>query len=474
MPHSNPEPMANDTAVDRLRALFSWKSVDDQEYEPLGDSDDDVRRPVLVVPEETEQAFSWFEYGVFFMLGVAMLWAWNMFLAAAPYFQSRFQDNPRILSSFQSSITSVACVTNLGSMLILSRLQLKANYPRRILKALMLNIVVFTLLSFSTKYFRSVSAPGYLAFTLLMVFTTSVATGFCQNGAFAFASSFARPEYIQAIMTGQAVAGVLPALAQIASVLAIREEKDNWGDAAAEEQIQAQETASSAFVYFLTATGISVITLFTVYPLIRKHYRLTQNQMSSSILSIEEAQQLKRSSVSMKTLYKKLHWLAASVFLCFMVSMFFPVFTQKVLSVVPADRAPKLFKPSAFIPIGFLLWNLGDLCGRLLTIIPVPVLTTRPKLLFLIAILRGVHLPLYLLCNIEGKGAIIKSDAFYLFVIQFSFGLTNGWVSSLCMMSASDWVEDSEREATGGFMAVNLVAGLTTGSLLSFAVSSYA
>jgi len=67
-----------------------------------------------------------------------------------------------------------------------------------------------------------------------------------------------------------------------------------------------------------------------------------------------------------------------------------------------------------------------------------------------------------------GKGAVIKSDAFYLFVVQFGFGATNGWLSSSCMMGAGEYVEEGEREAAGGFMAVNLVAGLTAGSLLSF------
>ena len=39
------------------------------------------------------------------------------------------------------------------------------------------------------------------------------------------------------------------------------------------------------------------------------------------------------------------------------------------------------------------------------------------------------------------------------------------------MMDAGEHVDEGEREASGGFMAVNLVAGLTAGSLLSFAAS---
>jgi equilibrative nucleoside transporter 1/2/3 len=80
-------------------------------------------------------------------------------------------------------------------------------------------------------------------------------------------------------------------------------------------------------------------------------------------------------------------------------------------------------------------------------------------------------IPLYLLCNIEGKGALINSDAFYLFVVQLFYGITNGWLSSSAMMGAGEYVNASEQEATGGFMALNLVAGLTVGSLLSFSVA---
>ena len=262
-----------------------------------------------------------------------------MFLAAFPYFQMRFADNDRILASFQSAITSVSSVTNLISMLVLANMQSKASYPRRILSSLIINLVIFSLLAISTKYFRGISSTGYLVFTLIMVFSSSIATGLCQNGAFAFAASFGRPEYLQAIMTGQAVAGVLPSIAQIVTILAIPE-PDNYSDVAGAVAVPTKENTTSAFVYFLTATGISGLCLLSMLPLIRKHNRIMQNQMNGSVSSVEELERSKRKVVSMWTLYKKLHWLAAAVFICFLITMFFPVFTGKVVSVVPADDAP--------------------------------------------------------------------------------------------------------------------------------------
>jgi equilibrative nucleoside transporter 1/2/3 len=394
-----------------------------------------------------------------------------MFLAAAPYFQRRFHSDDWILAHFQSSIISVSTVTNLVSMLILANLQSKASYQKRIAGALIINIVVFGLLALSTTYFRGVSAGVYLGFLLTMVFGTALATGLIQNGAFAFAAGFGHPQYIQAIMAGQGIAGVLPPIAQIVSVLAVSSPEPSEGvprDTMPSPPIPPpQQSATAAFGYFLTAAVVCITALLAFIPLVQRHNRLMESRMMESITSIEEAERAQRKVVGLWTLYKKLHWLAAAVFMCFAVTMFFPVFTVQIISNMPPDEAPRLFQPASFIPLAFLFWNTGDLFGRLSTLLPFS-LRDRPALLFVVSVGRLSFLPLYLLCNVRGRGAVVPSDVFYLFVVQLGFGLTNGWLGSSCMMSAPEWVEDGEKEATGGFMGLNLVAGLTVGSLLSF------
>lgn len=66
--------------MDRIRSLFSNKTVTEGEYAPLHEEGE-----VAVAGEEAsflegesleEEPFSWLEYFVFAMLGVAMLWAW--------------------------------------------------------------------------------------------------------------------------------------------------------------------------------------------------------------------------------------------------------------------------------------------------------------------------------------------------------------------------------------------------------------
>jgi equilibrative nucleoside transporter 1/2/3 len=87
--------MDSRTTIDKVRALFRKSDVE-QTYEPLGSdsltTDEDVRRPVICVPDsphglEAEQdktdegePFSWLEYSIFLLLGIAMLWAWYVAL----------------------------------------------------------------------------------------------------------------------------------------------------------------------------------------------------------------------------------------------------------------------------------------------------------------------------------------------------------------------------------------------------------
>lgn len=473
--------------MDRIRRAFSRRLSTASEYAPLTGSDAyaDAEATALegsaVLDNQSVQPFSWLEYAIFALLGAAMLWAWNMFLAASPYFASRFAASPGIESTFQSAILAVSTVTNLGAMVVLSSIQATASYPFRINLALVINVVSFALLTASTVLFVDAASPAaYLGFLLLVVAAAAYAAGLVQNGAFAFAASFGRPEYMQAIMAGQGVAGVLPPIAQVAVVLAFppaEKKTSSTDDSPSSSAPPRQDGSSSAFIYFLTAVAVSLAALVAFVPLVRRHDRIIETRMAehmaSSTATLEDAERASRKPSSMWSLFKKLHWICLAVFVNFAASMFFPVFTAKIRSVRdldPNNDSPPLFQPAAFIPLAFFFWNLGDLSGRIATMLPFS-LRHRPLALFTLAVARIAILPLYLLCNVGGRGAVVRSDFFYLFIVQLSFGLTNGWLGSSCMMASGEGVEEGEREAAGGFMGLCLVAGLTTGSLLSFTIS---
>ncbi|KAH8909809.1 hypothetical protein BR93DRAFT_965886 [Coniochaeta sp. PMI_546] len=462
--------------MERLKAMFTPpKKADEAEYEPLTDDSGTIEGSTYTLSdgEVEEVPFSWLEYCIFALLGVAMLWSWNMFLAAAPYFQKRFASDPWVLENFQSAITSTFTFTTLAAMLLLTNIQSSASYPFRISTGLLTNTLVFAVLAFTTKYFLSFSAGAYLTIILILVCLSAWSTGLIQNGALAYAGSFGRAEYTQAIMTGQGVAGVLPAMAQISSVLFVSAPKPEPASGSDDQPVP---ISNAAGIYFLTAVLVSLLALASVFPLVRRHNTLIEHRMAAqlaeSITSVEEAERAARRYVSIPRLFRKLPFVSGAVFMCMLVAMFFPVFTSKILSVHQGeDPDRRLFTPGVFIPLGFFFWNLGDLLGRMAAVFPLWGLRDRPTALFAFGVARTLFLPLYLLCNIRGRGAVVDSDLFYLLVVQFPFGLTNGWLCSAAMMAAGEWVDDSEREAAGGFMGLSLVSGLTVGSLLSFSAA---
>ena len=133
-----------------------------------------------------------------------------MILQAVPYYQRRFRSNSWVLRYFQSFNLCIFSITILSSTLLLSKSKGVVAYERRLRGSLLAYVLVATLLTLSTTGAFAVGPEVYFVFLLLMVFITAVANGLSQNAAFAFAAGFGRTEYAPAIMTGEALAGLLP------------------------------------------------------------------------------------------------------------------------------------------------------------------------------------------------------------------------------------------------------------------------
>jgi len=224
----------------------------------------------------------------------------------------------------------------------------------------------------------------------------------------------------------------------------------------------------AALAYFFTATCVSGICfcLFLVF-LARHGIGLTTDAkpLFEGHYDSEEEEAQPGKSVSLFVLLRKLKYLSFAIWLDFCVTMVFPVFTEAIISV-RAENTGRMFQPDVFIPAAFLLWNMGDLLGRIscgwsrLTM-------ANPMALAVLAVARVLFIPLYFMCNIRGQGVAIESDSFY-WLVQFAFGFTNGWIGSNCMMAAPLFVNEDETEASGSFMGLCLVVGLASGSVLSF------
>jgi equilibrative nucleoside transporter 1/2/3 len=169
------------------------------------------------------------------------------------------------------------------------------------------------------------------------------------------------------------------------------------------------------------------------------------------------------------SMWRILKWPASSNFLCLCIGSVSPVFASKIVSVVPEDTAPILQRHEAFIPLAIVLWNIGDLLGSVLAIFS-GGLVRYPLAIFFLNLARLTLVPLYLLCNINGKGSF-AGDWFYLLVVQFTFGLTQGWLLATSMSGIPTRVEEEERESAGAFMGLAMVTGLIAGSFLALAAA---
>ncbi|KAI9891727.1 MAG: hypothetical protein M1814_002477 [Vezdaea aestivalis] len=440
--------------MNRVRELLA--GAPEQQYEPV---DEDASETDRLQPGKHVDAFSWISYFIFMLLGIAMLWTWNMFLAANPYFQRRYADNPWILKNFQSIFLCAATLANMGTMLVLAKKQVNASYPKRIIASLFLSMTCFMLLALSAVLTDGASPGVYLAFVIFIVFVANTGSGLIQNGVFAYVQGFSQSSYTQAIMVGQGVAGVLPCIAQIVSVQAVNVESPMEKSPGARSSDE-HRTAKAALSYFLVAVGVSSITLLA--------FLFLRRRKPAALALMTDHDTPQQRPVAMLTLFSKLRWHSIAIFFSFALTMLFPVYTQAITSVRPPNRTPPLLQKDSFIPLGLLMWNIGDLSGRLITAVPFFSRPQYPKLILTMSICRILFIPLYHLCNLDGKGAVVNSDAFYLFVVQLGFGLSNGWVGSTCMMAPKFYVNDREKEVAGAYMGLMLVAGLSVGSFLSF------
>ncbi|RSH95569.1 hypothetical protein EHS25_000661 [Saitozyma podzolica] len=124
---------------------------------------------------------------------------------------------------------------------------------------------------------------------------------------------------------------------------------------------------------------------------------------------------------------KELEMAVAWVFVV-TLSVFPPITTAIVSTHSPP---PRFLQPSVFIPLHFLLFNVGDFVGR--TYLPaIPsLLITNPRRVLALSLARTLFVPLFLACNVAvspattGSKPLLNSDAAY-FLILIAFGLTNG------------------------------------------------
>ncbi|GMM30951.1 nucleoside transmembrane transporter [Martiniozyma asiatica (nom. inval.)] len=411
--------------------------------------DDTILFHVLSVPVR----LSTVKYATFLLCGVSSLWPWNCFLSASDYFQDRFALKPSLSSNYSSTMMTISTLTSTVCNYILSQRQKGVNYTKRLKMGNLIQIFIFFIMALSIALPQS-WVIFYFIFVMVNVAYTSIGSCLTQVGMMALVN-IQGSWYANATVVGNAIAGVLPSMAMIIAVLTSKEDLNT---------LSVEARSSEAITYFLTSVLMATAALASIWIMEYCERKIYNPDMNVSTEQFEnefgESTPDDSVHVGFGQLWSKLNYVETTIMLTFSITLVFPVFA----SVVESSTIDK----KVFIPLAFLVWNLGDLAGRILCAVPFFIVKSNRALLGY-SLLRFLFVPLFMMCNIKGAGSTI-GDFGYL-MLQLLFGLTNGQLFSSSYMRVGQLLDNQEEQkAAAGFTALIINISLLGGSLASFLV----
>ncbi|OCH95953.1 hypothetical protein OBBRIDRAFT_787800 [Obba rivulosa] len=423
---------------------------------------------------------------IHFILGCAVLLPWNALITATPYFMSRLEGSS-LQSSFSSYLSTTFTASNLGFLAHATATSKQASNTRRVLLSTSWLACMSLMLTLST-YFR-LPAPLFSAFVLLNGMGQAAAGSYLQTAVVAIASLFG-PRTMQAVMSGQAAVGVAVSAVQVISAATSLRVPPS-----SEIQVQnaSQPEETSAFIFFGLSTLFLLVSAGAHTMLIRLpmyKFMVERSQTAGGgnppdtpgLLDDDENpfehphhthHDGKRDMLRLAKLNLPYNFAVAYVF-----AITLSVFPPLTVSVRPTNPATH---PLLFSTVHFLIFNVGDFLGRYLCSFPRLLVWSARRLLTL-SFARTLFIPLFLMCNIQWGASsvtsnpILNSDVLFM-TILLAFGLSNGYVSSMCMMSAPSLTHNprlkgraQDVDIAATVASFCLVSGLALGSLASFAV----
>jgi len=422
-----------------------------QHAAPFPDPDD--RSSSINAPEDRYNII----YIIFFIQGIGMLLPWNFFITAKTYFEYKFQEDESVKSKFENAFALSAMFPSLISTFLNIFLTSRFSRGMRVITCLTIMFLSFTATAILVKV-ESLSWPDkFFAITVTMVVIVNFSSGIYQGTLFGVGGVVGM-KYTQAIMGGQAVAGIFAAIADIISKL-LDKNRTN--------------PQLSAFIYFLIAsfvialTAISYTLLFKM-PRMIYYFRRVERHSKKDLLKNKES----TPKIPYWKIFLQIKWLAFSVTTVFCVTLsMFPGTLSKIASVDKSNgsRFTNDLFPSL---VCFLIFNVGDWCGRTLAG-QFQICSEKGPWLPLLSISRIVFIPLFLMCNIPASELhlpYVFNHDFWPVILNVFFAVTNGYVGSLCMMNGPKLVKLEHAETAGTMMSLFLGFGLMLGAVVSFAL----
>eukprot|EP00045_Choanoeca_perplexa_P011513 m.122705 g.122705 ORF g.122705 m.122705 type:complete len:465 (-) comp15657_c0_seq3:24-1418(-) len=445
--------------------------------------------PLLSVPEDStvshrshRVAVDKLLYCLFFLEGIGSLFPWNAFITVTSFFDERFKDSS-YKGTYENYFSFSFQISNILFLLLAMRFQQRFSLYSRVMIPLVIQLLVFSAMTVLTK----VQVPTNSFFIVVMVLTliSGGATAFLQGGLFGLAGVMPE-QYISALMGGQGLGGLIVSLLNVLT-LGVSSGGDN--------------AKQAAFIFFTLSVAVLFACLAGFVYLQRNDFVRSRLKMAAT--SREESRRASRQASPAKhvqgrgkrTLTRKRSFLlsedddwtlplkkairpALLVFTVFATTLaIFPAIGASVVSTSNDKNWSKFFVPVTC----FVMFNLGDLIGRMLTSVKAWPSVQKHHWLTWPVMARWAFLPLFLFCNIDLNGAeagtgtvltpFFTNDAWPT-VFMLLLGVTNGYFGTMCMMLAPGLVTHGEAEAVGSFTVLFLTLGLLSGSLIGFGLKA--
>ncbi|KAA1466077.1 hypothetical protein DENSPDRAFT_830825 [Dentipellis sp. KUC8613] len=420
---------------------------------------------------------------IHFLLGCAVLLPWNVMITATPYFISRLEGSP-LRSTFSSWLSTTFTFANFFALAYATATSKKVSSASRVRWTTLCLAGLTFLLTVST--YLHLPAGLFFAFVLLNGVAQAIAGSFLQTSVVAIASLFG-PTVMQAVMSGQAAVAIVVSLVQVIS--AGTSLHTSGGEMIMVSDGSAEEKSAWAFfglstLFLVACTGANVMLTRTpeyhavVAPIDESWTRRLSGELGEQrpLVSPDAPAGFADTKKRILRIARSNVLFEVAVAYVFVVTL--SVYPPLTISVQPTNPG---IAPLLFSSMHFLVFNIGDFLGRYLCSYP-RLLVWSAKRLSVLSACRTLFIPLFLACNIQrdpslpSKSPLINSDFLFMLLLVI-FGLSNGYVSSLCMMSAGSLEhnprlkgrrEDVDIAATVASFC--LVGGLVVGSMMSFGV----
>ncbi|VDL61032.1 unnamed protein product [Hymenolepis diminuta] len=401
---------------------------------------------------------------IFYFIGIGTLLPWNFFITANQYFQYQLRNQsltddvdpllPQYRTELQKVFSTYLTISSmvpatLGNFLNLLIKDWLPVYPRLLgSSAVMLTIFIITTI------FTKVSIDTYTFFTLTLatVAINNVASAINQGSTYGILSVLPGSN-VRGFLEGQAVAGIIAAVASIITIAA------------------ASSPTEVGFAYFLIAVGIIALTIFLFIVLFKNPY-FQYYWSRRNVAMHDDASLGSKIRTTFKNLYLAMYdvkWTGITTFFIFTCTL--SVFPSVFILLIPVNFDDENVWHTKYFHavIVFLNFNISDYVGRMLvTWFKWPKFEQRRILMFL-AIARFLLVPLALLCNIDSERfpALLLHDSFP-FILVMLLGLTNGYFVSLAVGYAPKYATPGNEEGCGIATSTYIALGLVTGVAMSY------